>query len=172
MSIGMSLTFVSITINLYSKDRTFLGNGKTVQFKVGGISNCRSTVTDPVIPAQAGIPCCDKVLPNVVNLRKKQKKPLEIHKKYYFYTYNKKMILSEKSNGSCKCSNNIEGIKKFMAEAVLDFSEKSKYIKKKIKDFTRTRILIFHVLAVKYPGKKRRLPNGKFYTLTNYKRAL
>jgi hypothetical protein len=35
-----------------------------------------------------------------------------------------------------------------MEEAGFDFSEKSKYVKEERKDFTRRRILTFHVLAL------------------------
>ena len=43
-----------------------------------------------------------------------------------------------------------------MEEAVLDFSEKSKYVRERTKDFTRTRILPFHVLASMIPDTLKR----------------
>ena len=42
----------------------------------------------------------------------------------------------------------IAELKKFMEEAVLDFSEKAKYVMETAKDFTRIRILSFPVLAL------------------------
>ena len=50
----------------------------------------------------------------------------------------------------------IAELKKFMKEAVLDFSKKAKYVRERTKDFTRTRILPFHVLALMIPNTLKR----------------
>ena len=50
----------------------------------------------------------------------------------------------------------IAELKKFMGTAVLDFSEKSKHVREKSRDYTRTRILSFPVLALMIPDTLKR----------------